>query len=268
LASRADALSGRAMDVTTPAYCPNARREPEPIGTGVLLALGEARIFVTAAHVLDLRDGRPLLVQAGSSIMPVSGDVVRIQHTGARRTVDDHVDIGLVRLSGQDWHNVSPSVFLEWSELDHSPSVVTRDAFAVVGYVLSQQKNAVKGMELHAWAYRMVAVESFPESYETLGHDPQVSLVLGFEKRRTWGLEGQRTAPDLYGMSGGGAWRFGRRLRDATDTARLAGIVIECHSKGRHKHILATRVRPIIAALTQRYSDVRAFVASNVTGAA
>ena len=38
--------------------------------------------------------------------------------------------------------------------------------------------------------------------------------------------------------------------------------------EGRHKHILGTRVRPVIAALTQRYSDVRAFVAGNVRGAA
>jgi hypothetical protein len=159
-------------------------------------------------------------------------------------------------------------VFLQWSELDHSPPVVTRDAFAVVGYVLSQQKDALKGTELHAWAYRMVALESLQRSYESLGHEAKINLVLGFDKRSMWGPEGQHTAPALYGMSGGGAWRFGRRLRDATAAARLSGIVIEAHSKARHKHILATRIRPIIAALSQQYPDVREFVANSVTGAA
>jgi hypothetical protein len=256
------------MEVSTPVYYPNARKEPEPIGTGVLLSLAEARFLLTAAHVLDLRNGRPLLVQAGSSIMPVGGDVVRIQHTGAQSSVDDQVDIGIVRITGGSWQDTPSSVFLQWSELDHSPSVVTGDAFAVVGYVLSQQKGALRGSELHAWAYRMVAQESAVEAYTACRYDPKVSLVLGFEKRRMWGPEGQHTAPNLYGVSGGGVWRFGRRLRDATEMARLTGIVIECHPRARHKHILATRVRPIIAALTQRYADVNAFVTSEITRAA
>jgi hypothetical protein len=268
LAARADALSARAMEVTTPAYCPNTRKEPEPVGTAVLLALGDVRFLITAAHVLDLRNGRPMLVQAGGTIMPIGGEVVRIQHTAASKPADDHVDIGIVRLSGGEWQSVPGSQFLGWLELDHSASVATLDAFAVVGYVLSQQKNAIKGTELHAWAYRMVAVESQDEVYASLGYDPNVSLVLNFEKRRMWGPEGQHTAPNLYGVSGGGVWRFGRRLRDATGAARLAAVVIECHTKTRHKHILATRVRPIIAALTQRYSDMREIVTSFVGGAA
>jgi hypothetical protein len=269
LAARADMLSARAMDVTTALYCPDARGEPEAIGSGVLLALGDARILVTAAHVLDIRKDRLLLAQGGSALIPVRGEVVRIQHRAATTPTDDHVDIGLVRLSGEEWRAAMPSAFLQWSELDHSPSRVTRDAFGIVGYALTRQKNPHKGTELHAWADRFVVQEAPPESYATLGHDPKVSLILGFEKRHVWSsAEGEHTARDLYGVSGGGVWRFGRRLREVTDPVRLSAIVIECHQKVRHKHVLATRIRPIIAALTQRYADVSAFVTSMVTGAA
>jgi hypothetical protein len=88
--------------------------------------------------------------------------------------------------------------------------------------------------------------------------DPRVGLMMGFDKKRTWGPEGRGTAPDLPGVSGAGLWRFGRYLRHATESGRLAGIVIEWR-RVRHKYVL-TRIRPILAALASRYDDVAEFI--------
>jgi hypothetical protein len=71
LGARANLLSRRALEVTTPVYWPDDQRDPTAVGSAVLLALGEARFLLTAAHVLDFRHKGPLAASAGRELIPV-----------------------------------------------------------------------------------------------------------------------------------------------------------------------------------------------------
>jgi hypothetical protein len=210
-----------------------------------------------------------MVVQAENALLPVMGEWMRVRDLNSVGPDDDHVDAFVVRLEGDYWNRTSPTFFAQWSDLDVSLPVQTRDHFAVLGYLAVDQKtpvtyNTPEATILEAWIHRIVAIEAPAEWYDEFRHDYTTSVVLEYEKRRVWGPEGMRADPDLYGMSGGGIWRFGPKLREATTPAKLSGIVIECHFKIRHKHILGTRLDLIVGALRQHYPDVSAFIQRQV----
>lgn len=267
LGDRANLLSSRAVEVTTPVYWPDDRGDPETIGSATLVRLGEARFLVTAAHVLDLRHKRQLAAVAGPGLIPVGGEVTRVFSPLAPSPAEDPVDIGIVRLGGASWFQLPESAFAGWFELDHSASPISRNSHLVIGYPCTKQRGLLKGHELSAYAYRVSGLESPEDTYKIVRADPQTSLLIGFEKRRTWGPGGRVTAPDLQGMSGGGIWRFGRYLTYATEPARLSAVIVEWHRTGRHKYVMGTRIRPIIAAIADRYPDVKEFVERQTEGA-
>jgi hypothetical protein len=75
-----------------------------------------------------------------------------------------------------------------------------------------------------------------------------------------------RAAPDLYGVSGGGLWRFGRRLRDAVAPPRLSAIAVRWERQQQIKHIRGTRIRPILAAIADQYPDARSIIQGHLDG--
>jgi len=256
LAAHAESLSRRILEVTAPLYILNADREPEAIGSSVLIMIGEVRLLLTAAHVLDWRKQKPMFAGVSGGLIPVVDGAIRIFAETAKTVDDDHVDIGVVRLGGDNWQTVPQSAFTTWDELDHAPPIADRHTFALIGYPLTKQRDAIKGTILEARAYPLAALETQPSVYGALGRDPTVSLVLGFDKRQVWSPQGLVTAPDMHGVSGGGVWRFGRRLRNASEAPKLSGIAIEWEKRGRYKHVLATRIRPILAGMARTHPDI------------
>jgi len=227
----------------------------------VLIAIGPIRFLISAAHVLDVRRDYQLVAGTRAGLVPLAGDFTRLYSTTALSAAEDHVDVGIVRLSGA-WDAVALDQFAQWLELDHSGKILADHTFALLGYPLTKQRDSIEGSNLVARAYRMAAVESGKRLYEQEGYDPKVNLLLGFDRRKMWGIEGPVTAPDLYGVSGGGLWRFGRRLRDTIHPPRLSGIAIEWQKRGRYKYVVGTRIEPIVASLVERYADVHDAVRS------
>lgn len=268
LGNVADRLSSRALEVTTPVYWPDDRSDPETIGSATLLRLDKARFLLTAAHVLDFRHKRPLAAAAERALITIQGEVTRVAAKLARSPAEDPVDIAIVRLAGQSWAQLPDSAFADWSELDHSGAPMLRNSHLIIGYPCTKQRGLLSGSQLAAYAYRVSGLEAPEDTYGTVGADPQASIVIGFDKRRTWGPEGRVTAPDLHGMSGGGIWRFCRYLRHATQPPQLSAVTVEWHRTSRYKYVVGTRLRPIIAAMATWYPDVKQFIERQTGGAA
>lgn len=196
LAARADALSTRIRAVTTPLYTVGGHTKPDAIGTGVLVAIANSRFLITAAHVLDWRLNQPLAAGVNNGLSQLDGDVGRIYAKSATGVADDPVDIGIVRLRGQQWNSIPESAFATWDELDLSLSTPRRHTYGLVGYPLTKQRSSFKGTTLTALAYEMAAIEAPRTVYKALTRDPGINLVLGFDKRRMWGPRGMVEAPD------------------------------------------------------------------------
>lgn len=259
IVEHATALSTKVVAATFPIYQATERGKPDAYGSAVLLALGDTRFVLTATHVLARERVRELGIATGTSLSPLRGDRVRVYREATTLAGDD-IDVTAVRVEGDEWRTVPTDAFAGWDDLDHSPSRHTRDSFALLGYPITKQKGSVSGDRIEAFAYRALGKEATLPAYEAERRDPQSSIMMGLQKNQMWSAEGLSTAPDMYGMSGSGVWRFGPNILAVSTKPRLSGIVVEWREKGRHPHLLGTRIVPIIAALTSSYSDVRRFV--------
>src|ERR1035437_7611865 len=103
-------------------------------------------------------------------------------------------------------------------------------------------RSAIADSRLTAMAISIAGLECPAKSYEETKTDPELNVMIGIEKNAVWTVDGQRSAPDLYGASGCGLWRYGRRVRDSVGPPKLSAIATEWHKKGRHRHVLGTRI--------------------------
>lgn len=260
LSQHAERLSSRVLTVTAPIVQEDARGQFELVGSSVLISLAEARFLITANHVLSRRQNGSLVVGVSPEIVTIAGQVTTLRATGAQSEAEDHVDIGVVRLEGEAWASVTDGSFASWAELDIQPPLLARQSFALAGFPSSYNKRMVEGMRLQAKMYTAIGLECAEAAYQSVGRDPIASLMLGFDREAMWGERGIKTAPDLFGVSGSGLWRYGRRVREATSAPLLSAIAIEWQKRGRHRHVLGTRMQVVIEALANKYDDVGTFV--------
>lgn len=263
IGTKAATLAKKVTDFTYPVYWPDEKGDPEAIGSCVLVMLGEAKFLVSASHVLKRVYEREVRVAAGDFLAVVRGEVTGLCREGATiSSNEDDIDVGTIRLKGDSWDRASPAGFATLEDLDVQPGVATRDWFCLGGYPAAKQKNCIVGSNLNASLYRVVGVECLEATYRGCGRNPEVSLMIGFGKKRIWGPQGMISAPDMYGMSGSGIWRCGREFNDVKNQPRLSGIAVEWHRRGPAKYIVGTRILLMLRALAERYPDVRSSLLS------
>jgi hypothetical protein len=222
------------------------------VGSAVLLDAGEHAFALTASHVLDEESSGELLLGRMGHAVSLRGPraLTRIPPGGSRQ--DDQVDLAMVHLTEAVRSSFAPDEFIKPSDLylDRPPT----GNFILTGYPLSHQPRRLAPGDDAVRMYTLVADEIPVSHYGRDGYNRAVSLLLGFNKKRTWRLEtGQATAPDLKGASGGGVWHL-QDLSASSLTPRLCAIVIEWHRQT--KRILATRVRVAIEELAQRFPEL------------
>lgn len=256
LVTEAEARTGSLLRPTVPLYREERHREPELFGSGVLLAIDDIRFLLTAGHVFDDRQKGRIGAGMPLGFYPADGAPTRLRTPGARTDEEDRIDVGAWRLSGALWEGLDPSDFVTLTEVDLEAPVAARHTYTLIGFPVSVNRRAIDGERAKAGAFRLAGLELDRPAYNAEGIDPLQCVMIGFEKRSMLGIDGQRTAPDLNGTSGGGIWRFGRRLRTTTGTPKLSAIMTECHPRGKHRYILGTRIQLIIEALGDKYPDV------------
>jgi hypothetical protein len=197
----------------------------------------------------------------------VAGDVTRLYSTDRVAKGEDRIDIGLVRLDGEAWRAAPSTAFASWVDMDIRQPILAGHSFGLLGFPHSQNRRPIRGDRMIGTAYRMVGLECDESVYKATDNNPDSTLLIGFKRKEMWDATGQRTAPDLYGVSGSGLWRYARRIRHATAQPRLSAIAIEWRSKGVHQYILGTRIHLVIAALAQKYEDVQRFIAEHLQDA-
>jgi hypothetical protein len=264
ITGHAATLFGRVIATTFPIYQATDRGSPDAWGSGVLLELGPGRFVLSATHVIRREQDCELRIATGEELSPLKGERLRILREGAEHPGDDDIDVTVIRVNDPVWAFVPSESFAQWSDIDHSAIRPTRDSFALTGYPITKQRNSVKGENVSAFAYRALGKECPLQSYHSERRDPETSIMLGMEKKRMWGPEGHMTAPDMYGISGSGLWRFGPNVMLVTSEPKLSGIVVEWKKKGRNQHILGTRIRTILAAVAMHWDDVQRFIEAQV----
>jgi|GEM_PF-6867375 len=254
---KVEGIANNVPEYTYPVYWPNQKGDPEAIGTCVLVVIGESKFLLSASHVLKSIYEREVRVAGGNILTVVRGEVTGLFREGAAISSDgDDIDLGAIRLKGDNWDQAPISGFAKLEDLDIRPGAASRNCFCLAGYPASKQRNCVVGNDLNASLFWVSGVECQEPTYKACRRNPEVSLMIGFHKKRIWGPNGIHSAPDVYGMSGSGIWRIGPDIRDMRTRPLLSGIAVEWHRSGPAKYILGTRVHLIIEALANRYPSV------------
>ena len=201
--------------------------------------IGEAKFLLTASHVLKGIYEREVCVAAGDSFAVVRGEVTGLCREGAVISSDaDDIDLGAILLKGDRWDQAPISGFSKLEDLDIRQGAATWGLFCLAGNPASNQRNSIVANVLNASLFRVAAVECKEATYKACRRNPEVSLMIGFDKKRIWGPNGMFSAPDVYGMSGSGIWRIGPDINDVRTRPLLSGIAVECHRSGSAKYIL------------------------------
>jgi len=229
---------------------------PESVGSCLLVRIDGQAFVVTAAHVLQ-----QLHETTGRFVVAVGGRLVRLYAGGFVTNPDDAADVGLVPLvpAALSTFLEAGAVLIEREMIDEAErgdgidllNMVTNTYF-VFGFPGSRSWSRVSHAtrQIHAKGYlvKLTLGTCFPD-----GVSPHEHLILDYDEKEILQDRERKQPPSIYGVSGGGIFRF---QRGQPETMRLVGIAIERHKReriivGTRIMVAATLAREVIA----RYPD-------------
>lgn len=248
----------RILQVTSPIFRETARGILEPIGSSVLLRIADEPLVLTSAHVLDDATAQtPLYVGTHNSTVLLQGRWFRSPLPKSGNRGDDRLDVGIARLSSTALASFDESCFLSPAELAPGQAL-TPGAIAVVCGYPHRKHRRTGHLEWESDAYTVSAMSAPLEDYARLDVQRSHAVVLGFDQKRSWTRQGQRTAPRLEGVSGGGVWVLRRPGGGDPPRPLLAAIFIEWHRGG--KRVIATRIEVLLGGIWGYWPELRPFL--------
>ena len=235
--------------------------QPDPVGSGVLLAVADRHFLLTAAHVLDHQEESALyLAVDGGKTVELLGTALTsgLPSSGDRR--EDEVDVAAVELAAETTSRLPSTAFLAPSDLDVNEVADQAALYVVMGYPHRKTQRR-PGLMLRSVLYKYVA-RSGAESYSKVGRSEVDSLVLDFRRERVRFEGKQQTAPHPEGMSGGPVFRLTPRSSplEREAPATLVGLLTDYPAQS---HVLiAPRISLWVAHLQAAVPELSASLPS------
>lgn len=261
-AQEAYSLLGRAV---RPIFVVTRKREPEFWGSGVLLAVGDARFLVTAAHVLHDPEGElahgtlhGVAMTFGSEThVELSGRVHRTVPPAGKSYEDDQVDVAALELSATEAAQIDDAYFVSLKNIDVRDHLAPRRGYFHIGFPGRKQKRDLPNATFKVVPFPYIGWEVAPDLYEAIGYDRLTNLAIKFDQKAIW-MEGRvGAAPSPRGTSGGGWWRLDGPFRPVTEDAppKLVAVTSK-HYPQDEKLLLSVRVSRIVQLLTVARPDL------------
>jgi len=238
----------------TPILMTNGQ-EARQQGTGVFFQIGEHKLMVTAAHVLEgllKEDWEPFLLDAGDAYEPINS----AQLVGRIGMAPDPFDVAITLLDQRTRDNLPRMKYLTLSDVE--VGTVFPGAFVLGGFptalgMESQQPNQISGAVICSKLY--TGPTSIIENF-----DPQWHILIDrMEEDGSTDSDGNTTAlPDsLIGASGSPlfqTYRNGTPFPDWTPSdVRVIGVATE----DRRQAITATRWAAVLVCAYNLFPEVR-----------
>lgn len=252
--ARADLAATRLLRVLVPIYREHPPGVPDLLGSGVLVRAGHFVFLLSAAHVADLIKSGPHYFGVGDSMVPLPQ--LRFTTKQAEGSMNgDQVDLAYWVLDPIQAARTKSLHSLEPGDIDRDVRPFSSDFFLLYGYPCSRQSGQLDGNDLSAITYSFLTEECTREEYAAATVLARQNLLIDFNKKDAWRGESRVTAPNLYGVSGGGAWRLPGLGDPVPGEPKLSAIAIEWR-RGRVKAVLATRIGVWIAAVASNLPGV------------
>lgn len=215
--------------------------------------------------MLDERSISVLHIGSGDRVVLLRGAYGSTVLPGSGKREDDKIDIGIVRLSEETVREMQEDEFLVLDDIYDLDTATITGHYVFAGYPRSKHKGAIKNGEAKAALYSF-AVDTAPlADYQTANLDPNISLLLRFEKQNMWGPQGQGNGiASPTGISGGGVWLIGDAFATTPIKPLLVAIALEWWGKLREKkppkRVLATKIPVVLSVIWDRFPELRPYL--------
>jgi hypothetical protein len=229
--------------------------EPRLVGSGFLISSGTNSYLVSAAHVFDeLKDGHELFYYIEPSIKrKLSGSLRLTKVSDGKDRKTDRLDVGVLKLEGP---SLPPYPAVEKYPLEIGallPNAMPREGkqYLLVGFPASKSRVKRVAREVVSELYSYINITVPFSKYADLDVSPQSHIVLGFDRKRTIGSDGQiRAFPEPSGISGSPLWLLHDEngVNDPAQTT-IVGVAIEYHKN--HHAIVATDIDVVLKFISE-----------------
>ena len=251
------------------AICPlfilDDRGWPVPIGTGVLLAIVDARLVLTSAHVVDLIPPAEVLtaysfVWGKLAALRGDGSFTKLPASGNRE--EDRADLAFFRLLPEIADGLTQQ--LAFWPVEHV--AVGLDAVRDTHYTFSgypHRDSGPRGKDvIRADPLPLTAGAYADADYERVGVNSRTHIGIRLEGGPLLNENGQLHSkhPNLYsicnGMSGGAVWKGYKRMLDGEAvTPKLVGLCMELPPQ-YPESFLGVRMTPVLEGIRARFPDL------------
>jgi len=229
----------------------------DPVGSCVLLKIGESHFVVTAGHVVDWREKGPLAVGGLNEIWYLP-DHWHLSALPVDRE-PDKLDFGFTQIVGPLLEKFDAPRWATVEDLDLDPRrPVPAGFFTALGFPTKQQKKNLVDFTFASSTTLWSDLEVRDDVYEKFGRPNGFSreshILVRFDTTRSVGSAGIRALPDQKGISGGALWRSSLLL--GPESVRLVGINLFGSTSGT-RVLVGTQIKYVIAGILSAFPDLR-----------
>jgi hypothetical protein len=230
-----------------------ASHDEELIGSGVLLKIGDAKVFCTAAHVFDKLARTPMILHADAPAQQAHAQphVTRIPDSGRNA---DKYDLYIDRFGIDRQHWFREDRYLTIGNIDQNElPQSTHILYMFAGYPASANRaSRVRRPPVLATYVVSPRVLAW---YEENGFVANMHLVAAFNPKKMNSETGQIVTPRKpEGISGGPVWRLGHKVdvERRTYEPRAIGIGLEY----RRDALIALRMSFVLETIRSLHPDL------------
>jgi hypothetical protein len=200
---------------------------PEHVGAGVFVSIRGIPFVFTAAHVLDLFDGKSIYAAGQGLMVPLAVVAERTNPPAGQPRDADKIDAAVLRVTN-DIGSPPGIQFLDLAQLDIREWMTPAPHYLLYGY--PETKTVVELAELKVGGERLqILVPSGTDAdAERVSVHRDLHVVFDIDVKRMVSETGVRAMPSPRGMSGSGVWAI-RGLDEprARVEAKLVAIFTE-----------------------------------------
>lgn len=220
-----------------PIYGSSIKGNPIHIGTCLLIKIGEAKILLTAAHIIDELKTTELYIGACPDLFPIVGQFkVTPKVEGTREK--DHFDFAYLALEGEMAITLCHFPFIDESNISNYKGDTYGRHYVAFGYPTSKNKKI--NLKSNTVQPKFMKYSSIVKKNELLCNELRISgddhLFLDYNSKHSMNSDGDKiNSISPIGISGGALIDMGNNKQilegKTANACELVAMLIENHKK-------------------------------------
>lgn len=228
----------------------------EPLASSILLKISNSRFLITSAHIFEDNNSKINASDVGVSIdnsfYILNGNII---YTDIKKsTTNDKVDLTIWRLDDNVADDLSKKYkFLQLTDLDINHDITNQSNYIIAGYPVSKTKKKLSQKKYLINPFLFNTRSASKKLYKKFNLEEHSHIILEYRKRKIVNVKSSKSTegPDLYGISGSGAWFIPHWSLDGILKFKLVGIMNEWRRE--HNAIIATRIHIVTETIRQKF---------------